>query len=188
VFPTVHPIHFPPPDPASHAIQTVTVPPVQGAASINAQVVLQIDLFSQTDGVYLPAASHSFSTPHSVCQSCDSSCSSCSGLGPSNCLACSSSTQEAVRIYNVLYIYVLKLKRVYFQDLQRDDLIVKFGQLDESSFKSNSLRPLADLVAENEHVQVSISSLLLTRQSNNGANESSDLSRYESFVPIRQSS
>jgi 26S proteasome non-ATPase regulatory subunit 9 len=67
---------------------------------------------------------------------------------------------EAVRIYNVLYIYTLKLKRVYFQDLQRDDLIVKFGQLDESSFKSNSLQPLADLVAENEHV--SIPSLLLT--------------------------
>jgi len=41
-------------------------------------------------------------------------------------------------------------------DLQRGDLIVKFGQLDESSFKSNSLQPLADLVAENEHRSISI--------------------------------
>jgi len=40
--------------------------------------------------------------------------------------------------------------------LQRDDLIVKFGQLDESSFKSNSLQPLADLVAENESRSISI--------------------------------
>lgn len=62
MFPTVPPIRFPPPDPALHAIQIV--PPVQVAASINAQAVLQIDLFSQTDDVYLPAASHSFSTPH----------------------------------------------------------------------------------------------------------------------------
>jgi 26S proteasome non-ATPase regulatory subunit 9 len=66
---------------------------------------------------------------------------------------------EAVRIYNV---YIIILKRVYFQGLQRDDLIVKFGQLDESSFKSNSLQPLADLVAENE--QVSIPSLFLNGQ------------------------
>jgi 26S proteasome non-ATPase regulatory subunit 9 len=40
--------------------------------------------------------------------------------------------------------------------LQRDDLIVKFGQLDESSFKSNSLQPLADLVSENEQRSISI--------------------------------
>ena len=62
MFPTVPLIHSPPPDPALHAIQTV--PAVQVAASINVQVVLQTDLFSQTDGVYLPAANHSFSTPH----------------------------------------------------------------------------------------------------------------------------
>ena len=62
MFPAVPPIHFPRPDPALHAIQIV--PPVQAAASINVQVVPQIDLFSQTDGVYLPAANHSFSTPH----------------------------------------------------------------------------------------------------------------------------
>ena len=60
MFPAVLPIHFPPPDLVLHAIQTV--PAVQAAASINAQVVLQIDLFSQTDGVYLPAANHNFST------------------------------------------------------------------------------------------------------------------------------
>ena len=60
-------------------------------------------------------------------------------------------------------MYTLK---VYFQALQRGDLIVKFGQLDESSFKSNSLQPLADLVAENEHV--SVPSLFLKGQSNNG--------------------
>lgn len=60
--PAVPPIHFPPPDPALHVIQTVR--PVQAAALINAQAVLRIDLFSQTDGVYLPAANHSFSTPH----------------------------------------------------------------------------------------------------------------------------
>ena len=58
---------------------------------------------------------------------------------------------EAVRIYNVL---TLKLKRIYYQGLQRDDLIVKFGQLDESSFKSKTLQPLADLVAENEDVSI----------------------------------
>ena len=67
--------------------------------------------------------------------------------------------------------------------MQRDDLIVKFGQLDESSFKSGSLQNLADLVAENE--DVSVPSLFLKGQSNNGTNESSDLSQYESFVPIR---
>lgn len=58
---TVPPIHSPPLDPAEHAIQTV--PAVQVAASINAQAVLRIDLFSQADGVYPPVRSHSFSTP-----------------------------------------------------------------------------------------------------------------------------
>ena len=62
MFPAVPPIHFPPPDPALHAIQTV--PPVQVAASINAQVALQIDLFSRMDGVYLLVANHSISTTH----------------------------------------------------------------------------------------------------------------------------
>jgi len=40
--------------------------------------------------------------------------------------------------------------------LQNGDLIVKFGQLDESSFKSKSLQPLVDLVAENEDRSISI--------------------------------
>jgi len=40
--------------------------------------------------------------------------------------------------------------------LQRGDLVVKFGQLDENSFKSNSLQPLANLVAENENRSISI--------------------------------
>ncbi|KAF9483463.1 hypothetical protein BDN70DRAFT_873744 [Pholiota conissans] len=35
--------------------------------------------------------------------------------------------------------------------LQKDDLVVKFGRLDQSSFKSGSLQPLADLVAEHEN-------------------------------------
>lgn len=46
------------------------------------------------------------------------------------------------------------MKQVYFQALQSGDLVVKFGQLDENSFQSNSLQPLADLVAENENVSV----------------------------------
>lgn len=61
MFPIVPPIRSPPPDPASHVIQTV--PAVQAAASINAQAVLPIDLYSRTVGVYPLAASHSFSTP-----------------------------------------------------------------------------------------------------------------------------
>ncbi|KAF8798959.1 hypothetical protein BYT27DRAFT_7246389 [Phlegmacium glaucopus] len=40
--------------------------------------------------------------------------------------------------------------------LQRGDLVVKFGQLDESSFQLSSLQPLADLVAENENQSISI--------------------------------
>ena len=59
---------------------------------------------------------------------------------------------EAVRIYR-MYIYIRNETRC-FQALQRGDLVVKFGQLDESSFKSNSLQPLANLVAENENVSV----------------------------------
>ena len=84
------------------------------------------------------------------------------------------------------YLYKVKLKRVYYQGLQRDDLIVKFGQLDESSFKSSSLQPLADLVAENEHV--SIPPFFLKGQSNDGINKSSSLYQYVLFVWIRQSS
>lgn len=41
-----------------------------------------------------------------------------------------------------------------FQLLQKGDLIVKFGRLDQSSFKSGSLQPVAELVAENENVGV----------------------------------
>ena len=62
MFPTVPPIHFPLPVPASRAIQTV--PAVQAAVSINAQAALQIGLFSQTDAAYQPAASRSFSIRH----------------------------------------------------------------------------------------------------------------------------
>lgn len=38
------------------------------------------------------------------------------------------------------------------QGLQREDLVVKFGQLNHQSFTSSSLQPLADLVATNENV------------------------------------
>ena len=48
---------------------------------------------------------------------------------------------------------------------------------------SNFLQPLADLVTENEHV--GILSLFSKGQSNNDTNESSGLSLYESFVPIK---
>jgi len=40
--------------------------------------------------------------------------------------------------------------------LQRGDLVVKFGRLDQNSFKSGSLQPLADLVAENEDRAIGI--------------------------------
>jgi len=40
--------------------------------------------------------------------------------------------------------------------LQRGDLVVKFGRLNETSFQSKSLQPLADLVAENENRSISI--------------------------------
>lgn len=95
---------------------------------------------------------------------------------------------EAVRIYLNVYIQS-RNETGYFQALQRDDLVVKFGQLDESSFKSNSLKPLADLVTENENVSGPLSfskkdiQLKLIM-----ANESSKLSPYESFVRIKQSS
>jgi len=48
-----------------------------------------------TNGRCLPTCSKSqyFDTTSSTCQTCDSNCSSCSGSGPSNCLACSSSNQ-----------------------------------------------------------------------------------------------
>lgn len=61
MFLIVLPIHSPLPDLASHATQIV--PAVQAAALINAQAVLQTDLFSQTGDVCPPAVSHSFSTP-----------------------------------------------------------------------------------------------------------------------------
>jgi hypothetical protein len=38
------------------------------------------------------------------------------------------------------------------QGLQREDLVVKFGQLTQKSFSSSSLQLLADVVAENENV------------------------------------
>ncbi|PPQ65401.1 hypothetical protein CVT26_000026 [Gymnopilus dilepis] len=40
--------------------------------------------------------------------------------------------------------------------LQRGDLVVKFGRLDSTAFKSSSLQPLADLVAENENRAIAI--------------------------------
>jgi len=42
--------------------------------------------------------------------------------------------------------------------MQKDDLIVKFGRLDQSSFGSGSLQPLADVVTENEDVCVPVTS------------------------------
>ncbi|KJA16473.1 hypothetical protein HYPSUDRAFT_71316 [Hypholoma sublateritium FD-334 SS-4] len=40
--------------------------------------------------------------------------------------------------------------------LQKGDLIVKFGRLDQSSFKAGSLQPVAELVAENENRAITI--------------------------------
>ncbi|KAF8903127.1 hypothetical protein CPB84DRAFT_1774924 [Gymnopilus junonius] len=40
--------------------------------------------------------------------------------------------------------------------LRRGDLVVKFGQLDSNAFKSGSLQPLAELVAENENRAIPI--------------------------------
>jgi 26S proteasome non-ATPase regulatory subunit 9 len=76
-----------------------------------------------------------------------------------------SPASEAVRILFQLYNIYASNETRNDQGLQRGDLVAKFGQLNESSFQSNSLQPLADLVAENENVSVSFD-LFLTRTSN----------------------
>ncbi|KAF9463050.1 hypothetical protein BDZ94DRAFT_1282702 [Collybia nuda] len=40
--------------------------------------------------------------------------------------------------------------------LQREDLVIKFGQLNYRTFTSSSLQPLADIVASNENRRISI--------------------------------
>ena len=61
---------------------------------------------------------------------------------------------------------------------------MKFGQLDETSFKSKSLQPLADLVAKNENVSIVYVSLSMRRVT--GTSSAPSLSK--SFAWIRQSS
>ena len=53
------------------------------------------------------------------------------------------------------------VSELMIQGLLREDLILSFGSLTKSSFSSNALTPLANLVAANENVSASWCAVML---------------------------
>ena len=108
------------------------------------------DIMMGLQGVYNPALAQNTSTAPSE------PAPNPSGLFPFakvDGVAPGSPAATAVRPFGTSH---MRLINEVFQGLLRDDLILSFGSLTRDSFSSNSLQPLASLVASQENVRLMV--------------------------------